>query len=80
MTSTFCGSMTYTSPEVIRGEKYTELVDVWALGVLLYAIANCQLPWEDENQKKLCQKSLYFRAKISSITFTFFDRFTLKNV
>lgn len=58
-TSTLCGSFTYAAPEVIQGKKYSLPADVWALGVLLYAISNCQLPWEDENNKKLCQKIIY---------------------
>lgn len=58
-TSTLCGSFTYAAPEIIQGKKYSLSADVWALGVLLYAISNCQLPWEDENNKKLCQKIMY---------------------
>lgn len=58
-TSTLCGSITYAAPEILRGDKYSAPADVWALGVLLYAIANCQLPWEDENHKRLCQKIMY---------------------
>lgn len=58
-TTTFCGSISYAAPEVIRGEKYSGSADVWAFGVLLYAIANCKLPWDDDNNKKLCQKIVY---------------------
>lgn len=55
-TSTLCGSISYAAPEVIKGEKYSNFADIWALGVLLFAIVNCKLPWYDENRKRLCQK------------------------
>lgn len=66
-TSTICGSFTYAAPEVIKGEKYSIPADIWALGVLLYAIANCQLPFEDQNNKRLCQKILYSEPNYSPL-------------
>lgn len=39
MLSTFCGSPSYTPPEIIQKYRYNaELADVWSLGVTLYAM------------------------------------------
>lgn len=57
--STSCGSPAYVAPEVIRGKEYTNAVDVWSLGVLLYAITHCQLPFVDTNIKRLLQKVIF---------------------
>lgn len=38
--SNFCGTLSYTSPEIIQKEDYDgQKSDVWALGVLLYRMA-----------------------------------------
>ena len=41
----FCGSPHYMAPEMI-GRKYNELVDVWALGVLVYLMLYGKYPYE----------------------------------
>lgn len=33
---TMCGTTCYIAPEVLRGEGYNEMVDWWAIGILLY--------------------------------------------
>ena len=43
-----CGSPCYAPPEMIRGESYHGLkTDIWSLGVILYAMVNGCLPFED---------------------------------
>ena len=41
---TECGTFVYTAPEVRRGESYGYAVDMWALGVLVYACLSGELP------------------------------------
>lgn len=33
---TLCGTLDYLSPEMVRGQEHSELVDLWSLGVLCY--------------------------------------------
>jgi len=53
---TACGSPAYLSPEVISGNHYTSSTDIWAIGVVLYAIMTGHLPFEDNNENKLLNK------------------------
>lgn len=44
--TTICGTPSYTSPELIKRQAYKpELVDVWCLGITLYAMLAAELPF-----------------------------------
>eukprot|EP00834_Sanchytrium_tribonematis_P001010 NODE_21_length_42443_cov_0.822808.p21 type:complete len:245 gc:universal NODE_21_length_42443_cov_0.822808:775-1509(+) len=54
---TFCGSPFYAAPEMILGKKYEgPEVDMWSLGVILFALLCGHLPFDDENIKELYKK------------------------
>ena len=42
---TLCGSPSYFSPEMVRGEVQGPLCDFWGLGVLLFELSDGELPW-----------------------------------
>ena len=57
--STPCGSPCYAAPEMVRGKKYNGFkTDIWAIGIILYAMSCGYLPFEDSDNEILFQKIL----------------------
>ncbi|ETL86643.1 AUR protein kinase, variant 1 [Phytophthora nicotianae] len=49
---TLCGTLDYLSPEMIRGEKYDESVDIWAVGIIMYELLVGKPPFEAPGQNE----------------------------
>ena len=37
-TATPCGTVGYTAPEIVKDERYSKSVDMWAMGCVLYTL------------------------------------------
>lgn len=62
---TACGSPCYAAPEMIAGQRYQgSLVDIWSVGVILFALICGYLPFEDANTSNLYKKILNGDFKI----------------
>jgi serine/threonine protein kinase len=44
--STYCGTPLYLSPEILKGQKYDEKVDLWAIGILAYELLLGKSPFD----------------------------------
>jgi serine/threonine protein kinase len=58
-----CGSIEYSAPEILRGEHYDgRKVDIWSLGVVLYAMYMGGMPWSSHDPREV-------RAQVLSAAF-----------
>lgn len=55
-TMTPCGTVGYTAPEIVRDERYSKAVDMWALGCVLYTLLCGFPPFYDESIQVLTEK------------------------
>ena len=55
-TMTPCGTVGYTAPEIVRDERYSKSVDMWALGCVLYTLLCGFPPFYDESIEVLTEK------------------------
>lgn len=51
-----CGTVGYTAPEIVRDERYSKSVDMWALGCVLYTLLCGFPPFYDDNIQVLTEK------------------------
>ena len=56
MFQTQCGTPIYMAPEVLKGEQYNELADIWSIGVILFELLIGKPPFEAKNIKVLMKK------------------------
>ncbi|CAG9536468.1 unnamed protein product [Cercopithifilaria johnstoni] len=66
---TMCGTLDYLPPEMVRGEKHDDKVDLWSLGVLCYELLVGRPPFEskthNETYKLIANVKYKFPSHIS---------------
>jgi serine/threonine protein kinase len=53
MDNEFCGSTFYGAPELFEGKPYTEKVDIWALGITMYAALSGTFPFSVSKREEM---------------------------
>jgi serine/threonine protein kinase len=60
------GTPLYMAPELVKEQKYTEKVDVWSLGCIVYQLLSGITPFDgntmEEVNKYICFKKIHFKA------------------
>lgn len=57
-----CGTPLYMSPEVVKGDVYSDKVDVWGLGLITYELVIGNIPWNiwtEEETTKIVRIGLF---------------------
>lgn len=53
----FCGTPSYMAPELVMGKEYSGFsTDMWALGIVLFAMLSGRLPFEGQTESQLYAK------------------------
>ena len=61
-----CGSPLYAAPEMLTGKMYDGTkIDIWSLGISLYAMVCGELPFDDENNN---MKNIVYKIKNGKYT------------
>ncbi|KAJ8727127.1 hypothetical protein PYW08_015524 [Mythimna loreyi] len=71
LSETYCGSMSYAAPEILRGKPYLpKPTDLWSLGVVLFVMLNKSMPFDDTRMRKLYEqqmgKKYRFRSRVGN--------------
>lgn len=53
---TVCGTPNYIAPEILEGKGHSYEVDIWSMGVIVYALLFGKAPFETSDVKKTYKK------------------------
>ena len=52
---TVCGTPLYTCPELVKGQKYSDKIDMWTIGMLTFELFFGQIPFKIEDEEDLAK-------------------------
>jgi serine/threonine protein kinase len=59
------GTPLYMAPELVKQQKYSEKVDVWSLGIIIYQLLSGITPFDGSNieevNKNICMQKIRFK-------------------
>ena len=61
---TMCGSPLYMAPEILEQKRYTDKVDLWSIGVIMYELYFNEVPVKGKNIVDLIKNVRRFKFKI----------------
>ena len=67
MLSTNCGTPIYMAPEIWAGETYSEKVDIWSIGVVMYYLLSGVHPFTGDSEtlgETIMHNELSFNSEI----------------
>lgn len=77
-TNSFCGTISYMSPEIVCGDQYSFDADIWAYGIVVYEMLTGDLPFhgrgDEEVFRKILQGQISFPENISEAAKRFINR------
>ncbi|CDJ30772.1 Aurora kinase, putative [Eimeria mitis] len=62
----FCGTLDYLAPEMVKGQGHDWRVDLWSLGVLLYELLDGRPPFQSTRHFELVQRIIMVDVRIPS--------------
>ena len=69
---TICGSPHYMAPEILKYKKYTNNVDLWSLGIILYHLCYKKVPFDkSKNLYELVYKLSNEKIKFSKLDYSY---------
>ncbi|KAH7644184.1 hypothetical protein HUG17_6546 [Dermatophagoides farinae] len=67
ISQTFCGTLPYYSPQIASKKPYNPFkADVWAMGIVLYAMLHNRFPYHFKDVKKMAKEQMDYPAFIKS--------------
>ena len=67
---TFCGTVEYMPPELVKGEAYSMAVDWWSFGVLVYEMLTTKTPFFSDQGRRVIFAGIVARVFHSPILYT----------
>jgi len=52
------GTISYAAPEILKGERYDKMVDIWSLGVIIFVLLGGYLPFDAEEKPQIVDRTL----------------------